>query len=61
MEGSGAMSVPSELLAEHLDVYDTRDGLWNPDHGGQGLLRLVASPTVAPTLGADARSSAQIR
>ena len=22
-----------ELLAEHLDVYDTRDGLWNPDHG----------------------------
>ena len=33
VEGSWAMSVPSELLAEHLDVYDTRDGLWNPDHG----------------------------
>ena len=24
---------PEELLQEHLDVYDTRDGPWNPDHG----------------------------
>ena len=22
-----------ELLSQHLDVYDTRDGPWNPDHG----------------------------
>lgn len=27
------MVVGDELLAEHLDVYDTRTGLWNPDHG----------------------------
>lgn len=22
-----------KLLHQHLDVYDTRDGPWNPDHG----------------------------
>lgn len=27
------MVVGDELLAEHLDVYDTKTGLWNPDHG----------------------------
>lgn len=27
------MVVGDDLLAEHLDVYDTKTGLWNPDHG----------------------------
>lgn len=25
--------VGDDVLAEHLDVYDTRTGLWSPDHG----------------------------
>ena len=25
--------MPGELTGEHLDVYDGRDGWWNPDHG----------------------------
>lgn len=33
MEGSVVMSVEPDLFDEHLDVYDTRAGLWNPDHG----------------------------
>lgn len=33
VEGCTAMGVPVELLTEHLDVYERRDGLWNPDHG----------------------------
>lgn len=28
-----AVESQEELLHQHLDVYDTRDGLWNPDHG----------------------------
>lgn len=27
------MTVDDDLLAEHLDVYDTKTGPWNPDHG----------------------------
>lgn len=27
------MANAEELLSQHLDVYDTRDGPWNPDHG----------------------------
>jgi len=29
--------VDSDLTAEHLDVYDTRDGSWNPEHGEIGV------------------------
>lgn len=28
-----AMVVGDDVLAEHLDVYDTKTGLWSPDHG----------------------------
>jgi hypothetical protein len=27
------MAVDADLLVEHLDVYDTKTGPWNPDHG----------------------------
>jgi hypothetical protein len=27
------MAVDDDLLAEHLDVYDTKTGPWNPEHG----------------------------
>ena len=28
-----AGAAPVDLTVQHLDVYDTRDGPWNPDHG----------------------------
>lgn len=28
-----AVATEEELCTQHLDVYDTRAGPWNPDHG----------------------------
>lgn len=33
VQESGAMATDDGLLAQHLDVYDTRAGPWNPEHG----------------------------
>lgn len=44
-----SMTVESdeELLHQHLDVYETRDGLWNPDHGVKSYsqMALISCPS----------------